>query len=401
MEHGENFLLFVGIIFALSALVRIGCKSFRLPPAVGYLCVGLALNFLNERYGFFSENSKHHLKLFSELGLMLLLFKVGIGSDVKQLIKQFKKALVLAASNFLISGFLGFLATYYVLQVDLLTSLFVGAALSATSVGVTSAVWSESGQLKSSNGSLLIDMAEIDDILGILAMIILFALAPRIANGESILLDWELVGTILSILVKTVILVTFCYSFAKYVEPWISQRAEDADSSYMFLCAITVGVCTLISYLSVKLGFSIAVGAFFAGLAYSKDPNENKIENGLELVYLLLVPFFFVGISMAVDLAKISEAIMPGIILSVVAIAGKIIGVVLPAKFLRIEGKSLLLGVSMIPRAEIALVIMVAGVSMPGVNVSSTIYISVIFVSIVTCVMGPLWTNYILQRQEP
>lgn len=398
MQSDTQILLIVGIILILGSILRSAMSKSLIPPVVGYIAIGLFLNRINHFSNFLSSENFSQLKVLSEFGLMMLLFRVGLRSDIKALVKQLKQATIFALSNFVISGMSSFIVAHYIIKFDLITSLFLGTALSVTSVGVTSSVWEDAGKIKTKIGSLLVDMAELDDIFGILSMIILFTIAPMINTGNYEHLASEILQAVFGVLIKTFILGGVCYLFARFVEIKLSKFLVTQDSNYYLLSATTLGICTIISYISSEMGFSIAVGAFFAGLAYSRDPNEHDIESGLDFIYHMIVPFFFIGITIHISFSHFLDSILPAVMLLAIAIIGKIIGVWLPSRFGDVKSHYLLLGFSMTPRAEVALVVMMTGLSMEGINLSPVAFGSILIVSLGTCIIGPIVSKRLLDR---
>ena len=127
--------------------------------------------------GLFSESEKWSFGLLGELGVICILFRVGLENDPRQLLRQLPRAVSIWIGNVVLSALLGYVAARYVLGYDLIPSLFVATALSATSVGVSVLIWESAGRLKSELGEQLIDVAELDDISAIVFMVTLFA--PR------------------------------------------------------------------------------------------------------------------------------------------------------------------------------------------------------------------------------
>lgn len=401
MSHHSDFLIITGFILIFSALFKPLLDKFNFPALLGALSLGLLINggsSLN-LYQIHSE-TRSSLEVLSQLGLMFLLFQVGIRSDLRTLLEQVRKALVLGTTNFLFSGLMAFLGAYYLLGSSLLTSLFVGIALSATSVGVTTGIWSDAGELNTKSGGLLIDMAELDDLFSIAAMIILFSITPMILKGETVALTGKIFTLGMGLLVRSAFLILLCFLFARFIEPRLSQTLVKIDPSKKTLVMVTIGVCCLISILSQKIGFSVAVGAFFAGLAYSTDPNEQNIEETTDFLYKIFSPFFFAGIALSVDLSLVMESFTQGLVLFGVAVFGKVAGVWLPCQFMGEKEDALLLGFSMIPRAEIALFVALTGLNTAGISFSKQTYGAIVFATLFTNLITPLAVQYLFKKRR-
>jgi Kef-type K+ transport system membrane component KefB len=349
-------LFLAGSLMIFTLLVRgVFIRRF-IPLLIIYIGLGMAMGWLNTRIPLLDPGSRHSLGLLAEAGLVLLVFKVGLESDLNGLLKQLSSASWIWLWNVLFSGALGFAAAYYVVNFSLLTSIFVAVALTATSLGVTVTIWQDAKQLKTERGNLFVDVAELDDISSIVMMAILVALAPLLANGQNIaMLD---VGTtLIRVLATLTAFITACWVFSVYIEKRLTQFVERYETRHEPM-VLMLSIGFVIAALAELSGLSLAVGAFLAGLAFSRDTaaaKERVVFNGL---YVVFTPFFFIGLGLHIDLSAFSTALWPGLVLLVAAIAGKILGSSLPAyRRLGFYG-ALLIGVSMIPRAEIAMVIM-------------------------------------------
>jgi Kef-type K+ transport system membrane component KefB len=156
-----------------------------------------------------------------------------------------------------------------------------------------------------------------------------------------------------------------------------------------------VGIGFMIAALAGWLGFSVAVGGLFAGLAFSRDPEAVKMESSFLPVYEWLTPFFFIGIGLQMDPASAVSAAGIGGILLLAAVLGKLLGAGLPALLESGKGAAALLGVSMVPRAEISLVVIQTGNELGAWAVSDTLYGALVIVSAGTCLATPLALRYL------
>lgn len=349
-------LLLMGVLMMFTLLIRGVFLRRYVPLLVIYIALGTLLGWLDTRIPLFDQGSRHSLALLAEAGLVLLVFKVGLESDLSGLLKQLPNASWIWLWNVLFSGAFGFAAAYYLTSFALLTSIFIGVALTATSLGVTVTIWQDAKQLTTERGNLFVDVAELDDISSIVLMAILVALAPLLASGQSIaVMDVSL--TLAKVLSTLILFVTACWVFSVYIEKRLTQFVERYETRHEPM-VLMLSIGFIIAALAEVSGLSLAVGAFLAGLAFSRDTaaaKERVVFNGL---YVVFTPFFFIGLGLHIDLTAFSSALWPGLVLLVAAIAGKMLGTSLPA-YRRLGGYgALLIGVSMIPRAEIAMVIM-------------------------------------------
>ena len=190
----------------------------------------------------------------------------------------------------LLSGVLGYCTSAYLLDLPLIPSLYIAVALTATSVAVPVAVWREAEALQSPNGELMLDVAELDDVSAILLMSLLFAAVPVLQAGANGVLLPTILTTGGVLLLKFLLFGAFCYIFSRFVEHRLTrfmERIEPAPDRMLMLVASG----SVIAALAGLLGFSIALGAFFAGLIYSRDPEAVKVSQPFVVIYNLFTPF--------------------------------------------------------------------------------------------------------------
>jgi Kef-type K+ transport system membrane component KefB len=144
------------------------------------------------------------------------------------------------------------------------------------------------------------------------------------------------------------------------------------------------------------LGLSIAVGAFFAGLAFSRDPSTVRNEKDFDVIYELFMPFFFIHVGMQVTPDALAGALVPGSVLLIAGVLGKLAGNILPGLLVADRMTAMLLTVSMLPRAEIALLVTQQANAMN--YVSSEVLSAVVFVSATSCIFAPWLLERMLRR---
>ncbi|WP_169981386.1 cation:proton antiporter [Tautonia rosea] len=477
-------VLLVGVAIVLSILSKSGLRRLGVPALIGSIVLGFLLRFCDSRWELLSESGYDTFRLLADLGLIVLLFRVGLESNLKGLMSQIDRAAGTWIGNVGMSGLLGFATAYWLLNLGTIASMVIAAALTATSVGVSVAVWLEAGALDTPTGQWLIDVAELDDVSGVLLMAVLFALLPVLNESatpmevapEIIRLDmlafpvilaaaillfsfliyrvlwrpmWRshrtdeqvpkpilrmipvavgvaafaaLFGvamvvlynvrpdglrdeTSIATLLKTMGrfaflfagFLGFCYLFAGRLEErmtrWFQQLEPMPDPMLQ-----VVGVGFVIASLSGFLGFSIAIGAFFAGLVFSRDPKMVQIDASFISLYDLFSPFFFIGIGLSIDQSALLSALGPGTILLVAAVAWKLVGTAVPALMSAGWKTSLMLGIGMVPRAEIAMVIVERGKAMGPALVPPHVFSAMVLVVLGSCLIGPLALRPLLRR---
>ena len=391
-------LCLVGAIVILSIILRRGLETINLPAILGYIILGISIRYFDFHWQFLDESMNHGLDFLSKAGIVVLLFRVGLESNVVQLIAQIRRASFVWTGDVLVSFSAGFLFASELLGFELVPSLVTAAALSATSLGVTAAIWRDAGALDSETGALLTDVAELDDISGVVLLALILALIPMLQAGGPIGIA-QIGSTVITLLSKFILFCGLCFLFARHLErrliAWfLKLRPRPAG------IVVVTGFCFIISGIAGLLGFSLAVGALFAGLAFSRDPSEHRIDQGFEYVFLLFSPFFFVGLGLGVDIQFLGQGAMVGLVLVIAAVAGKLVGAGLPAWLVTDRKTALLIGLSMIPRAEIAMVVVQQARYLGDWAVPPELFGGMIIVTLLTCFVVPLVLQVLL-RQSP
>jgi Kef-type K+ transport system membrane component KefB len=178
VQPAALLVLLLGISVVLALLLKALPKRVAPPDLVGYLAIGLALRFADARFGLLSDEATQGFELLAEVGVVALLFHIGVRSKLGALLAQLPKASVIWLGSVSASGLLGFAIPYYYLGLELTARLFAAVALIATSVGVSVSVYESAGPLDSEQGRLFLDAAELDDISAVVLMALLFAVAP-------------------------------------------------------------------------------------------------------------------------------------------------------------------------------------------------------------------------------
>ena len=395
MNH-PLIILLVGCIIVLAILVRNGFNRAGLPSLVGFMILGFLLNLADFIYGFLSPRAREIFEFLAQLGIITLLFRIGLESNIFKLLGQLRRASYVWLSGVGLSAALGYGTAYYILGLALIPSLFIAIALTATSVGVSVGIWQEAGAMDSPTGELLLDVAEMDDISAIILMALLFAVVPVLTTGDRSVLP-VLGQTIALLTVKLVAFAGGCYLFAHFLEQRLTTFFQEFASPPAPMLVVA-GIGFVMAALAGLLGFSVAIGAFFAGLIFSRDPASVTIDASFGPVYELFSPFFFIGIGLNVDPHLLVGALGLGAVLLVGAVAGKVLGHGVPTWFALGGSSALLLGLSMIPRAEIAMIIMEQGLELGPWAVPPEAYAAMVMVSAATCLFPPLLVRSLLRR---
>lgn len=390
-------LLLTGALIALAILIKWGLEKTAVPALVGYLILGFLLRVGGTATGFLNDATLAQMSFLADLGVVALLFRVGLESDLAGLLGQLRKAQLVWLGDVLVSGSVGYLIAFYVLGLPLLASFYVAVALTATSVSVSVVVWRDTGTLSSPHGELLLDVAELDDISAIVLMSLLFVVVPVVQAEATQTLLPTILTTAGGLVLKLLLFGGFCYAFSRFAEHRLTrfyERIEPMPDPMLLLA----GTGFVIAALAGLLGFSIALGAFFAGLVFSRDPEAITVSRPFTVLYDLFTPFFFIAIGLHIEPGVVTSALLPGVILLLAAMLGKMLGAGGAAVPSIGWHGSFLLGISMFPRAEIAMIVMRQGREAGESVVPPQAFAAMAFVSAATCIISPLILRPMLDR---
>jgi len=397
LKSVEIEILLVGLIIVCAMLVKYAFSRAKLPSLAGFILLGFILRVIDAYKPFLSVQMMDIFEFLARLGVIVLLFRVGLESNLSGLLKQLKHASMIWAGNILFSGMLGYLTAYYILGFHFIPSIFIGTALTATSVGISIAAWREAGALNSPNGQLLLDVAEMDDISAVVLMTLLLSILPAL-HGTADGFPWREAGeTAGLVFVKGFIFGMFCILFSKYIEKYVTNLFTQTDQTLNPILMVTA-ISFIIAAFAGLLGFSVAVGALFAGLIFSRDPNAVKIDASFSALYELFAPFFFIGIGLMINPGSLIDGFLLGMVILVIAVAGKLVGNALPAFLITDWRGTGIISISMIPRAEIALLIMQQGYKTGSWAVPPSVFSAMVFVAMATSLSAPVILGRLLQR---
>jgi Kef-type K+ transport system membrane component KefB len=392
----SSYILFTGLVIVLVILARSLFDRLSAPALVGYLGIGLALRLFENQWHLLGGRGVEIFDFLAHVGVVVLLFRVGLESDLPALLERLPEATLIWAGNVLMSGGLGLAILRGLFGWSLVASLFGAVALTATSVGVSVAVWREHDALESPTGVLMLDVAELDDLSGVVLMTLLFGVATNLREMTQWAELGPLVGSqLLWLLAKFAAFAFACLLFAWYVEQRLTgfvERMQSWEGTTLFV----LGLSFVIAASAALLGFSMAIGGFFAGLVFSSDPDAVHFDASFSELHDLFAPFFFVGIGLSLTPSALTTGWAVSLGVLTVAVVGKILGTWLPALLVTDSSSATLLGVSMIPRAEITLIIMERGHALGDWAVDPDVYASFVTVCAVASTAAPLVVDKML-----
>lgn len=387
-----HFLLDLALILLSTKLLGLFTQKFQMPQVVGALLAGLllgpaALNILSET-GFLSQ--------LSELGVIVLMFTAGIGTDIQELKHSGKAGFWVALSGVIVPLVMGTALAWGANRMGLLSGgsfledVFVGTILTATSVSITVETLKELGKLDTKVGNTILAAALIDDVLGMLAL----TLVASFAGGDD---------SVALVLVKIVLFFVFVLVVAfvaQRVFRWMIARRNGINLRRYPVLAFVL--CLLMAYCAEEFfGVADITGAYAAGLIISGTPKAKYIESKFEPVsYVLLSPVFFASIGINVDVSGVSGSVwlFSGLLL-LVSIISKLVGCGVGAKACGFDRReSMQVGVGMVCRGEVALIVANRGLAL-GV-LTGTMMTPVIITVIGGTILTPIFLK-LMFRTEP
>ena len=360
------------VVFATAKLLAELFERLGQPGIVGEILAGVLVG--PSVLGWIAPSEL--LTALADIGVMFLLFRVGLEVKPSELLKLGGTATIVAACGVVVPFVMGWGIVAWWGQPSI-EAIFVGAAMVATSVGITAQVLAAKGVLQERASKIILAAAVIDDVLGLLVLASVSSMARGSVNIAEIAITVGLaIGFVL-------LIATMGNKAAGKVVPKIQESMQVAEAEFALAMILLFGL----SVLAVFVGVAAIVGAFFAGMALSGVVGQrvHELSHGATE---LLVPFFLAGIGLHVDLSAFGSASMItlAVVLLVAACLSKFIGCGLSALPL---GKSdaIKIGIGMIPRGEVGMVVAQIGLSL-GV-ISQNIYGAVVFMAVATTIVAP------------
>src|SRR4030065_321889 len=369
-----KFILTFGLIL-LSA--RIGGELFerylKQPPVLGELVAGIIISpfalggFIHDPIilhfatvqGAFGLHEFNVMEVISEIAVVVLLFVAGVETDVRAFLKQGITGALVAVGGVIFPFIFGYFITMWLApETGIAGWLFMGAVLTATSIGITVRILMEMGKLQTKAGTTILVGAVIDDIIGIVILSIVIGVSSAVkAGGELNMIHVSLDALkILAIgLAVWFALLIIGVKLNRYISRFLLNPFKRSGTTPIF--ALIMGF--IIAYLVTLVGLHPVVGAYVAGLMFAATDEREEILHGTRPIMLFLAPFFFCYLGMQVDMRLLWGGAIIAVVLTIAAVLGKISGCYIPARF---AGKmnhtdSMIVGIGMVPRGEGGLII--------------------------------------------
>jgi Kef-type K+ transport system membrane component KefB len=386
MEAHDFFLTLLIILMTARIFAELATR-LQAPSVIGELFAGVVLG--PSLLGWIEPTEA--IRLMAGIGIILLLFEVGLETDVKRLVSTGLESIVVALAGFILPFLLGFGLAYGLFELPLLVSLFVGGTLTATSIGITVRVLSDLKHQHSKEGQIVLGAAVLDDVMGVVLLALLYEFS--IGGGVS------LVNT-----GKVLIFIAAFFVLAPVAAKLMSVviKRFDARSEIPGLIPTTiVSLVLFFAWLAYVIGAPELLGGFAAGLALSRrfflplgialhadEDFAERIETQTKPIVQLFTPIFFVMVGLSLNLRDIDWSTpfiwLFSLSLLLAAVAGKLFGALLVRESWPVRW---MVGTAMIPRGEVGLVFAELGRE-SGVF-SNEVYAGMVIVIALTTLLPP------------
>jgi Kef-type K+ transport system membrane component KefB len=428
-EAASESLILAGVLLSLVVIYfasKLGgeiCARLNLPPVLGELVGGvvvgisalhllvfpessadannsLLVSFLQTTAGLSPETAvsvfqaqSKIISILAELGVVILLFEIGLESDLKELIRVGPQAAVVAFVGVVVPFAAGTAGLIYLFNIPAVPAIFAGAALTATSIGITAKVLAEIGRLSSSEGQIIIGAAVLDDVLGIIVLAVVASLAK---TGEIA------IANVIYLIVSAGVFLVGAILLGRFLSPYFVALVNEMKTRGQLLLSALI-FAFILSYIGAVIHLEAILGAFAAGLVLAETDKRRELEEQVIPVADMLVPIFFVVVGAKTDLGVLNPTVpanREGLTLAIFLIGVAILGKVVTGLFVFGQPgiNRLAIGVGMIPRGEVGLVFLGVG-SASGV-LSPAMEAAIIMMVILTTFVAPPLLRFVFQEPE-
>ncbi|HEY9767485.1 MAG TPA: cation:proton antiporter [Coleofasciculaceae cyanobacterium] len=391
------------VLGELVAGVLVGVSALHLlvfPSAGAVASDSVVMTILQQIAGLNPESieevfasSSEVISVLAELGVIILLFEIGLESDLRELQKVGSRAAIVAVVGVVAPFVAGTVGLMFIFGMPTIPAVFAGAALTATSIGITSKVLSELGQLKSTEGQIIVGAAVIDDVLGIIVLAVVASLAK---TGEV-----DVTNLIYLIISATAFLLGSIF-LGKFFNKSFVAIAEKLQTRGNLVIPALIFALSM-AFLANAIHLEAILGAFAAGLVLDETDKRKELDQQIIPIADILVPIFFISVGARVDLSVLNPASADnrqGLVIAAFLIVVAIIGKVITgwAVFGQEKVNRLAIGVGMIPRGEVGLVF--AGIGAASGVLDKPLQAAIIIMVILTTFIAPPLLRFAFQKGE-
>ncbi|WP_099468814.1 cation:proton antiporter [Konateibacter massiliensis] len=386
----ETTLLNIVLILIFTKLGGIISRKLKMPEVLGALIAGVVLGPIVLNLVQYDD----HIKLLANLGVIMLMFLAGLETNVEEFKKAGFSSLIIAIAGILLPLVLGTLGAYLFFD-NLWENIFVGVILTATSVSITVETLKELGKLNTKAGVNILGAAVIDDILGLILISVVLAVAQTSGSNDGS------VGTlaIVYVFVKIVLFCLFSILGVVYLPKLLNRFTDRIKPNVEFL-TFSIAAAIFLAYIAESLGIAAITGAYICGLILSTLTHKKYLEKNVKAIssgFLSLIFFASVGIEANLNGLN-TTVILITIVMFVIAVLGKLVGCAGAARLLKMSKKEAVqIGTGMISRGEVAII--TANLGLQKGIISEEIFLPTLIVVILTTIITPVLLKLSFARQ--
>ena len=396
-----HILLGVGIIVIVAKYFGVLAKKIGIPQVAGMILAGLLLRLLPNFRNFGGSDSNviyneanQFISYLSEIGVILIMFSAGLGTNLKSLVKSGIKATIIACCGVFIPLIMGSIMAMCFWGFsgwgtqEFFKCVFVGTILTATSVSISVAVLKELGQIKSDVGQAIVSAAIIDDVIGIIVLTIVLG----VSSGK---------GGYLMIIIKTLAFFV-CAVIAGFIVYRLFRWYDKRHPRSRRIPIYALGVALIFAYAAEEFfGIADITGAYIAGIVFCSLSDASYMESKIDInSYMIFGPVFFASIGLKTDLSGMTmELVWFSLAFVIIGCISKIIGCSGVSKLLGFNWReSLQIGSGMMVRGEVALIVATKGLSSGLFD--SKYFTSVILLIIVSSMLVPIMLKKLFSEKD-
>jgi Kef-type K+ transport system membrane component KefB len=377
-------LLSLAVLILATRLLGEVAQRLGQPAVIGELLAGVLLG--QSLLGLI-DPSDPVIAALGGLGVLILLFEIGLHTDLRSLQEVGTQAATVATVGVLVP-FVGGYAATQALGFGALESLVAGAALTATSIGISARSLRDVGRLDTPEGQIVLGAAVLDDLIGLVILGVVAALL-----GGTDITGWTIAkstGLALGFVVVALVI-------GSYSAPPIFRVVERLRTTGA-LGIVALAFALLLAWIAERTGSAAIVGALAAGLVLHHTPQRREIERSVTQLGYFFVPVFFAGVGASVDLRAFGDGrtVLIGVALTVVGVLGKLVS---GFSLWNFDGNRLLVGVAMIPRGEVGLIF--AQVGLASGALAGGQFGAIMMMVVVTTLITPPWLAVLARSTRP
>jgi Kef-type K+ transport system membrane component KefB len=377
----DKTLLDIALILIFTKTAGIVSKKFKMPEVLGALLAGVILGPVVFNIVQYDDN----IKLLANLGVIMLMFLAGLETNIEEFKKAGFTSLIIAMTGVMIPLILGIVSAYIFFD-NTWQNIFVGVILTATSVSITVETLTELGKLNTRAGINILGAAVIDDVLGLVLISVVLAMAQTTGTSSGSLAAISLITTLSKIILFCLVAIV-----AIVYLPGILNKHSKVVKPGRELVTFSIAFAFIIAFIAQKIGIAAITGAYICGLVLSATSHKVYIQRNVKVIssgFLSLI--FFASVGIEANLKGLNlQVLLITLVMFIAAVVGKVVGCAGAARFLKMsKSEAMQIGVGMVSRGEVAII--TANIGLQNHIISQEIFLPTLMVVILTTVITPI-----------